>query len=114
MVKHLTHYITRAAIPIYSEGGQFYVHYENRGWRILPDYRQAYTWGWEPEPNNVNRLNVNLFGEGTIGNLKRRRNRAARTIQRFERGRAARRSTAVRRTPVARLPNNILRRLRIL
>jgi hypothetical protein len=112
MVKRQTQYLTAAARPFYSENGEFYVRRrDNTGWTRAPNHWQLYTWAWEPEPNNVNRLNVNLFGEGTVGNIKRRRNRAARTIQRIERGRANRKRTAFARTPFGRLPNNLVRKI---
>lgn len=106
----MTQYLTIAARPIYSENGQFYVTRDGGAtWRRQGDSIKYYSWGWEP--NNGNYNNVNLFHHGTIGNLKRNYNRAARTIQRVERGRASRKRTAIRKTVFGNLPNNLLRRI---
>lgn len=110
MVKRVTQYITAAARPFYSEGGEFYVRrHNNTGWTRVPNHWTAYTWAWEP--NNGNYNNVNLSVEGTIGNLKRRRNTAARTIQRIERGRASRRRTAFSQSIFGSLSNNLVRKI---
>ena len=54
-------------------------------------------------------LNMAAEGARLRINLNRpRRNQAARTLQRFERGRQSRRRTALARTPFGRLPNNVL------
>jgi hypothetical protein len=100
-----THFLTSRARSIYSDGRDFYVQREH-GWRRLPNSQQVYTWVWEP--NNGNYTNVNLFGEGSVSHLKRLRNRAARTIQRIERGRASRKRTAFAQTPFGLLPNNVI------
>lgn len=109
MVKRNTGFLTRAARPIYSENGEFYVTRHNgTGWYRVPNTWTYYTWAWEP--NNGNYNNVNLFHEGYIGTLKRQRNQAARTIQRIARGRAARKRVAFARTPFGRaLPNNLVK-----
>lgn len=112
MVKRMTQYRTAGDRPIYSENGQFY-YTRNNGlnWRRLANTSQYYTLLWNPNDPNNNITYANLSSEGHIGNLKRQRNRAARTIQRVERGRASRKRTAVRRTWLNNLPNNLLRRI---
>jgi hypothetical protein len=84
--------MTQAARPIYSENGQFYYTRNNGAtWRRLANTAEFFTWAWEPNvPGNYN--NVNLFGEGTVANLKRNYNWAARTIQKAVRNRRTRRA----------------------
>ena len=99
MVKRQTQYLTAMAQPIYSELGQFYTHHSN-GWRRLSNDWLAFTWS---QPNNLNY-------KGTVGNIKR--NRAARTIQRIERGRASRKRTAFAHSAFGRaLPANLVRKI---
>ena len=111
MVKRNTGFLTRAARPIYSENGEFYVRrHNNTGWYRVPNTWAYFT--WTHHPNNGNYNNVNLFHEGYVGTLKRRRNQAARTIQRFERGRASRKRTAFAHSAFGRaLPANLVRRI---
>jgi len=106
MVKRVTRYLSGSGRPIYSENGQFY-YTRNNGetWRRLANASRYYTWSWEP--NNGNYNNVNLNHQGTIANLKANFNRASRTLQRVERGRASRKRTAFGRTIFGRLPNNL-------
>jgi hypothetical protein len=91
MVKRATQYINAQDRPIYSENGQFYYTRNNGAtWRQLANASHYYTWAWIP--NNGNYNNVNLNNHGTIANLKRNYNRAARTIQRVVRNRRVRRA----------------------
>ena len=91
MVKRVTKYMTRAARPVYSENGEFYYTRNNGAtWRRLTNTAQVFTWAWEP--NNGNYNNVELFGEGTVANLKRNYNWAARTIQKAVRNRRVRKA----------------------
>ena len=91
MVKRATQYLTGAARPIYSENGQFYNTFNNGAtWRRLGNAIRYYTWAWQP--NNGNYNNVNLYHHGTVANLKKKFNQAARTIQRVTRARRTRRA----------------------
>jgi hypothetical protein len=112
MVKRETQYRTRGDRPIYSENGQFYFT-RNNGvtWRRLPDTSRYFSLVWDPLDPNNNIAYANLLNEGSIANLKARYNRAARTIQRVERGRASRKRTVLRRTIFGQLPNNLLRNI---
>jgi hypothetical protein len=98
MVKVQTQYLTRAGRPFYYENGEFYLQrFNGTGWR-----RASNEMGYFRNNNYL----------GSILGLKRRRNRAARTIQRFERGRASRKRTAFAHSAFGRaLPNNLVQRI---
>ena len=100
----LTRYLTRVGNPIYLHNGEFYYSFHDAmPFRRLQNNAPVYVPA--VAPNN----NVNLNYQGRVSNLKKTYNKAARTIQRVERGRASRKRTALRRTIFGRLPNNIFR-----
>ena len=107
MVKRRTNFVTIRRRPIYSENGQYY-YTRNGGitWRRLSNNDPYFSFAWES-----NNGNANLEHEGFISSLKRRRNQAARTIQRIERGRASRKRTAFGRSIFGSLSNNLIRRM---
>ena len=110
MVKVQTQYLTRAGRPFYYENGEYYVQrFNGTGWRRASN-AMAY---FRPLRNtNVANYNNTLYYLGSILGLKRRRNRAARTIQRFERGRASRQRTAFAHSAFGRaLPANLVSRI---
>jgi len=89
----MTQFRTRGDRPIYSENGQFY-YTQNNGmtWRRIPDSARYFTLLWNRNNPNNNIAFSNLFNEGTIANLKRNYNRAARTIQGVVRNRRVRKA----------------------
>ena len=93
MVKRVTQYRTRGDRPIYSENGEFYYTRNNGAtWRRLSNTSRYYALLWDPYNPNNNIAYANLNNQGSIANLKRNYNRAARTIQRVVRNRRVRKA----------------------